>query len=117
MRYLLRTNRSYEHLAKVLERTVLACSEIAVCLRKFFVCEPFLASGNGLYELASTFCHVGLGLLKKVYVIIVSDGDTCKKTDSLNSDNALKIKTTATPALVVKINSHFSMALVMKFEN
>ena len=42
MRYLLRTNTSYEHLAKKFERTVLTCvgrdgSEMAVCLRRVFV--------------------------------------------------------------------------------
>ena len=63
MKYLLRTNTSYEHLAKKFERTVLTCvgrdgSEIAVCLRRFFVRWRFLASESGLYELASTFCHV-----------------------------------------------------------
>ena len=47
--------------------SVLACvgwdgSEMAVCVRRFFVCQRFLASENGLYELASTFCHVGPGL-------------------------------------------------------
>ena len=56
MRYLLRSNTSYEHLAKKFKRTVLTCigrddSEMAVCLRRFFVrCR--------LYELASTFCDV-----------------------------------------------------------
>ena len=39
---LLRTNTGYEHLAKKFERTVLTCvkrdgSEMAVCLRRFFV--------------------------------------------------------------------------------
>ena len=63
MRYLLRTNTSNEHLAMKFERTVLTCvgrdvSEIAVCLRRFFVLLRFLASENGLYALASTFCHV-----------------------------------------------------------
>ena len=67
MRYLLRTNTSNEHLAKKFERTVLTCvgrdvSEIAVCLRRFFVRLPFLARENGLYELASTFCHVPPGV-------------------------------------------------------
>ena len=66
MRYLLRANASYEHLAKKFELAVLTCvgrdgSKMAVCLRKFFVRERLLASENGLYELASTFCHVGLG--------------------------------------------------------
>ena len=42
MRYLLRTNTSYEHLAKKFERAVLKCVgrdglEMAVCLRKLFV--------------------------------------------------------------------------------
>ena len=42
VRYLLRTNTSYEHLAKKFERAVLTCvkrdgSEMAVCLRRFFV--------------------------------------------------------------------------------
>ena len=42
MRDLLRTNTSYEHLVKKFERTVLKCvgrdgSEMAVCLRRFFV--------------------------------------------------------------------------------
>ena len=42
MRYLLRTNTGYKHLAKKLVRTVLTrgerdSSEIAVCLRRFFV--------------------------------------------------------------------------------
>ena len=41
MRYLLRTNTSYEHLAKKFERAVLTCigrggSEMAVSLRRFF---------------------------------------------------------------------------------
>ena len=68
MRYLLRTNTSCEHLAKKFERAVVTCvgrdgSEMAVCQRRFFVCERFLASENGLYELASTFCHVGPGNL------------------------------------------------------
>ena len=63
MRYLLRTNTSFEHLAKKFERTVLTCvgrdgSEIAVCLRRFFVRSHFLASESGLYKLPSTFCHV-----------------------------------------------------------
>ena len=63
MRYLLRTNAGYEHLAKKFKRTVLTCvgrdgSEMAVCLRRFFVRQRFLASENDLYELASTFCHV-----------------------------------------------------------
>ena len=62
MRYLLRTKTSYEHLAKKFEQTVLACvgrdgSEMAVCLRRFFVRYRFLASENGFYELASTFCQ------------------------------------------------------------
>ena len=66
MRYLLRTNTSYEHLAKKFERAVLTCvgrdgSEMAVCLRRFFVRLRLLASENGLYELASTFCHVSPG--------------------------------------------------------
>ena len=63
MRYLIRTNASYEHPAKKFERTVLTCvgrgcSEMAACLRRFFVRLRFLASENGLYELVSTFCHV-----------------------------------------------------------
>ena len=63
MRYLLRTNTSNEHLAKKFDRAVLTCvgrdgSEMAVCLRRFFVRLRFLASENGLYEPASTFCHV-----------------------------------------------------------
>ena len=63
MRYLLHTNTSNKHLAKKIERTVLTCVgrdglEIVVCLRRFFVRLHFLASENGLYELASTFCHV-----------------------------------------------------------
>ena len=63
MKYLLRTNTSNEHLEKKFERTVSTYfgrdgSEIAVCLRRFFVRLRFLASENGLYELASTFCHV-----------------------------------------------------------
>ena len=63
MRYLLRTNTSYEHLAKKFEQAVLTCvgrdgSEMAVSLRRFFARYRFLASANGLYELASTFCHV-----------------------------------------------------------
>ena len=67
MRYLLRTYTSYEHLAKKFERAVLTCvglhgSEIVVCLRRFFVRKRFLASENGLYEFANTFCHVGPGL-------------------------------------------------------
>ena len=42
VQYLLRTNTSYEHQAKKLERAVLTCvgrdgSEIAICLRRFFV--------------------------------------------------------------------------------
>ena len=42
MRYLLRTNAGYEHLAKKFDRAVLAYvgrdgSEMAVCLRRFFV--------------------------------------------------------------------------------
>ena len=41
MRYLLRTNASYKHLAKKFERAVLTCverdgSEMAVSLRRFF---------------------------------------------------------------------------------
>ena len=61
--YLLRTNTRYEHLAKKFERAVLSCfgrdgSEMAVCLRRFFVRQRFLVSENGLNELASTFCHV-----------------------------------------------------------
>ena len=41
MRYLLRTNTSYEHLAKKFERTVLTCVgrdglEMTVCLQRFF---------------------------------------------------------------------------------
>ena len=68
MRYLLRTNTSYEHLAKKLERAVLRCvgrdgSEMAVCLQNFFVRLRFLASENGLYELATMFCHVGPDML------------------------------------------------------
>ena len=64
MRYLLRTNTSYEHLAQKFERAVLTCvgrdgSEMVVCLRRLYVRLRFLASKNGLYELASTFCHVG----------------------------------------------------------
>ena len=63
MGYLLRTDTGYKHLAKKFERAVLTCverdsSEIAVCLRRFFVRKRFLASENGLYELVSTFCHV-----------------------------------------------------------
>ena len=63
IRYLLRTNTSYKHLAKKFERAVLSCvgrdrSEMAVSLRRFFAHLRFLASENGLYELASTFCHV-----------------------------------------------------------
>ena len=63
MRYLLRTNTSYKHLAKKFERTVFTCvgrdgSEMAVSLRRFFARKRFLASENGLYELADTFCHV-----------------------------------------------------------
>ena len=42
MRYLLRTNAGYEHLAKKVERAVLTRvgrngSEMAVCLQSFFV--------------------------------------------------------------------------------
>ena len=42
MRYLIRTNTSYEHPAKKFERTVLTCvgrggSEMAACLQRFFV--------------------------------------------------------------------------------
>ena len=42
MRYLLRVNTSYEHLAKKFERAVLAhverdSLEMAVCLRRFFL--------------------------------------------------------------------------------
>ena len=53
MRYLLRTNTSYEHLAKKFERAVLTCvgqdgSKMAVCLRRFFVRQRFLASETGL---------------------------------------------------------------------
>ena len=53
MRYLVRTNTSYEHLAKKFERAVLTCDgrdglEMAVCLRRFFVRWRFLASENGL---------------------------------------------------------------------
>ena len=64
MRYLFHTKTSYEHLAKKFERAVLTCVgrdglEMAVCLRRFFVRLRFLASKDGLYELASTFCHVG----------------------------------------------------------
>ena len=63
MGYLLRSNTGYKHLAKKFERTVLTCvgrdgSEIAVCLRRFFVRLRFLASENDLYEHVSTFCHV-----------------------------------------------------------
>ena len=64
MRYVLRTNTSYEHLIKKFERAALTCvgrdgSEMEVCLRRFFIRQCFLASENGLYELASTFCYVG----------------------------------------------------------
>ena len=43
MRYLLRTNTCYEHLAKKFERAILMCveqdgSEMAVCVGRFFVC-------------------------------------------------------------------------------
>ena len=67
MRYLLRTNTCFKHLAKKFERAVLSCigrdgSEMAVSLRRFFARYRFLASENGLYELASTFCHVAPGL-------------------------------------------------------
>ena len=67
MRYLLRTNTSYKHLAKKFERAVLTCvgrdgSEMAVSLRRFFARQCFSASENGLYELASMFCHVAPGL-------------------------------------------------------
>ena len=63
MRYLLRTNTSYKHIAKKFEPAVLTCvgqngSEMAIGLRRFFARQCFLASENGLYELASTFCHV-----------------------------------------------------------
>ena len=66
MRYLLRTNTSYKHLATKFERAVSTCvgrdgSEMAVGLRRFFARLRFLASENGLYELASTFCHVAPG--------------------------------------------------------
>ena len=66
LEYLLRTNTSNEDLAKKFERTVLTCvgrdsSEIAVCQRRFFVRKRLLASENGLYELASIFCHVSAG--------------------------------------------------------
>ena len=42
MRYLLRSNTSYEHLAKKFEGAVLTCvgrdgSEMAICQQKFFV--------------------------------------------------------------------------------
>ena len=36
---------------------------MAVSLRRFFARYRFLASENGLYELASTFCHVAPGNL------------------------------------------------------
>ena len=75
MRYLLRTNTSYEHLAKKFEQAVLTCvvqdsSEMAVCLQRFFVCQQFLASENGLYELTSTFCHVGPGFQSRFVLIV-----------------------------------------------
>ena len=66
MRHLSCTNTSYEHLAKKVERAVLPYVgrdglEMSICLRSFFVCLRFLASENGLYELANMFCHVGPG--------------------------------------------------------
>ena len=41
MRYLLRTNKGYEHLAKKFERAVFTCvgrdgSEMSACLQRFF---------------------------------------------------------------------------------
>ena len=56
MRYLLRINTGYEHLAKKFEGVVLTYvgrdgSEMAVCVRRFY----------GLYELANMFCHLGPG--------------------------------------------------------
>ena len=68
MRYLLCTNTGNEHLAKKFDQAVLTCvrrdaSEMSVCLRRFFVRQRFLASENGIYELASTFCHAGLVLI------------------------------------------------------
>ena len=70
MRYSLRTNTGYEHLAKKFERAVSTQvgrdgSEVTVSLRIFFVCYRLLASEKGLYELANTFCHVGPGLYPK----------------------------------------------------
>ena len=64
MRYLLRTNTDYEHLAKKFKRAVLTHVgrdglEMAIFLRRFFVCYRLLASENGLYELANTFSDVG----------------------------------------------------------
>ena len=78
MGYLLRTNTGYKHLAKKFERTVLTRvgrdgSEIAVCLRRFFVRYRFLASENGLYELVSTFCHVAPGLVILILLLLLSD--------------------------------------------
>ena len=71
MIYLLRTNASYEHLAKKFERAVVTCvgrdgSEMAVCRRRYFVRWRFLASENGVFELASMFCHVGPGSLSRI---------------------------------------------------
>ena len=66
MRYLLRTNTGYEHLAKKFERAVLTHvarngSEMGICVRSFFVRYRLLASGNDLYKFANMFCHVGHG--------------------------------------------------------
>ena len=76
MRYLLRSNTSNEHFAKKIERTVLTRvgrdrSEIAVRLQRFSVRKRFLASENGLQELASTFCHVPPGIIY-CYIVIKS---------------------------------------------
>ena len=52
------------HLAKKIEQAFLSHvgrdgSEMAVSVQSFFVRYRLLASENGLYELADTFCHVG----------------------------------------------------------
>ena len=56
MRYLLRTNTSYKHLAKKLERAVITLGETAqkwqFVYEDFLFVSAFLASENDLYELA-----------------------------------------------------------------
>ena len=74
---------------------------MAVCLRRVFVRYRLLASENGLYELASTFCHVGPGHHPlvvhfdcTVLPMFVPD-NTVKFNSGVNRKMSLKIRSIA----------------------